>query len=66
MRYSNPDDAFKSALDCGMFNRDRADAMYVFNWMYMGDDSSGSHCFKNRNTRTYIYLPREEQAGRRA
>lgn len=52
--YTNPQTAFETALACGALKREESSPLYVGAFMYMGDDATGSHLFKHRNTRQYI------------
>jgi hypothetical protein len=52
--FTNPDQAFDAAIAAGRLSADQSHVNWAGKYMYMGDDASGRHLFKNRITREYL------------
>lgn len=52
--FSESDDAFDRAIDCGRLSPLPSAANYAGNYMFMGCNASGVDTFKHCDTRQYI------------
>ena len=55
MTYTDPCEAFESAIQLGLLSANPCADNYAGQFMYMGTDDARGHGFKHRDTREYVW-----------